>query len=40
MYAYLIYRHAIEWAFEAANLPIIKLSPWRYEYDAAFIRPA
>jgi hypothetical protein len=37
MYAYLIYRHAIEWAFEAANLPIIKLSPWPYEYDAAFI---
>ena len=37
MYAYLIYRNAIEWAFEAANLPIIKLSPWPYEYDAAFI---
>jgi hypothetical protein len=37
MYAYLIYRHAIEWAFEAANLPIIKLSPWQYDYDAAFI---
>ncbi len=37
MYAYLIYRHAIEWAFEAVNLPIIKLSPWRYAYDAAFI---
>ena len=29
--------HAIEWAFEAANIPIIKLSPWPYEYDAAFI---
>ena len=37
MYAYLIYRHAIEWAFEAANLPIIKLSPMPYEYNAAFI---
>ncbi|MFZ5996136.1 MAG: hypothetical protein ACOYW7_01415, partial [Nitrospirota bacterium] len=37
MYAYLIYRHAIEWAFEAAGLPLIKLSPWRYEYDAAFV---
>ena len=37
MYAYLIYRHAIEWAFDAANLPIIKLSPWQYAYDAAFI---
>jgi hypothetical protein len=37
MYAYLIYRRAIEWAFEAHNLPIIKLSPWRYEYNAAFL---
>ena len=37
MYAYSIYRNAIEWAFEAANLPIIKLSPWRYQYNAAFI---
>jgi hypothetical protein len=37
MYAYGIYRSAIEWAFEAANLPIIKLNPWRYPYDAAFI---
>jgi hypothetical protein len=37
MYAYLIFRRAIEWAFENANLPIIKLSPWRYPYDAAFI---
>ena len=37
MYAYLIYRHAIEWAFDAANLPIIKLSPWRYDYNAAFV---
>ena len=37
MYAYLIYRKAIEWAFEEAGLPIIKLSPWRYPYDAALI---
>jgi hypothetical protein len=36
MYGYLIYRRAIEWAFEDANLPIVKLSPWRYEYDAGF----
>ncbi len=34
-YSYLIYRNAIEWAFESANLPIIKVSPWPYEYDAA-----
>ena len=37
MYAYGIYRNAIEWAFDSANLPIVKLSPWRYAYDAAFV---
>jgi hypothetical protein len=37
MYAYLIYRNAIEGAFESANEPVIRLSPWRYQYDAAFI---
>jgi len=37
MYSYLILRRAIEWAFESANLPIVKLSPWRYPYDSAFI---
>ena len=37
MYAYLIYRNAIKWAFESANVPIIKLSPWKYQYDAAFV---
>ena len=37
MYAYTIYRGAIEWAFEAANLPLIKRSPWPYAYDAAFM---
>ena len=37
MYNYGIFREAIEWAFEATGLPIIKLSPWRYEYDSAFI---
>jgi hypothetical protein len=37
MYAYMIYRNAIEWAFEAARLPILKVSPWRYAYDSAFI---
>ena len=37
MYAYLIYRNAIEWAFETPNLPIIKLSPWQYDYNAAFM---
>ena len=37
MYAYVIYRSAVEWAFENANLPIVKVSPWRYPYDAAFV---
>ena len=30
MYAYVIYRKAIEWAFESFSVPIVKLSPWRY----------
>ena len=37
MYAYGIYRNAIAWAFESAKLPIVKLSPWQYAYDAAFV---
>ena len=37
MYAYLIFRRAIEWAFASANLPVPKLSPWPYQYDAAFM---
>ena len=37
MYAYGIYRNAIQQAFEAAGLPIIRLSPWAYRYDSAFI---
>ena len=27
-YSYLIFRRAIEWAFESANLPLVKVSPW------------
>ena len=37
MYAYKILRNAIEWAFTAQSLPVPKLSPWPYQYDAAFI---
>ena len=37
MYAYLIFRRAIEWAFERAQRPLAKLSPWPYDYDATFI---
>src|SRR5262249_49868738 len=37
MYAYAIVRRVIEWAFASANLPVFKLSPWPYPYDAAFM---
>jgi len=33
----LIFRRAIEWAFESALQPVVKLSPWPYQYDAAFM---
>jgi len=36
-YAYGIFRNAIEWAFEEARLPLPRLSPWPYAYDAAFM---
>ena len=37
MYSYMIFRNAIEWAFERVNIPIVKISPWQYPYDLAFI---
>ena len=37
MYAYVIIRRAIEWAFEAQNMPVPKISPWPYPYDAAWM---
>ncbi|HRT58357.1 MAG TPA: hypothetical protein P5038_17160, partial [Candidatus Paceibacterota bacterium] len=37
LYSYLIFRRAIEWAFETARMPIPKVSPWPYQYDAAFM---
>ena len=37
MYSYVILRKAIEWAFEASNVPMPRLSPWPYAYDAAFM---
>lgn len=37
MYAYTIYRSAVEWAFEEANLPLVKRSPWPFAYNAAFM---
>jgi len=35
MYAYGIFRNAIQQSFAAANLAIPKLSPWPFAYDAA-----
>ena len=37
MYVYGIFRSAIAWAFEEARLPVPRLSPWPYAYDAAFM---
>lgn len=37
MYTYMIFRRAIEWAFESAQRPVVKLSPWPYQYNAAFM---
>jgi hypothetical protein len=35
MYAYSIFRNAIQWAFQTAGLPVVRCSPWPYPYDAA-----
>ncbi len=37
MYAYMLFKKAIDWAFESANLPVAKLSPWPYPYDSAYM---
>ena len=37
MYAYSIFRSAIQWAFQSSGVPVVKLSPWPYPYDAAVI---
>jgi VCBS repeat-containing protein len=37
MYAYGIFRNAIQWAFQSASVPVAKLSPWPYAYNAAVI---
>jgi hypothetical protein len=35
--AYLIFRRAIEWAFQTAGLTVARLSAWPYAYDAAYM---
>lgn len=37
MYEYVIYRRAIEGAFASFGLPLIKVSPWPFRYDAALL---
>src|SRR6185369_17128798 len=37
MYIYTIFRRSVEWAFESAQIPIPKVSPWPYAYNAAFM---
>ena len=37
MYAYSIFKNAIEWAFQSAGLPVVRRSPWPYDYNAAVI---
>ena len=37
MYVYIVFRRAIEWAFQSAQRPVVKVSPWPYQYNAAFM---
>ena len=37
MYTYGIFRNAIQWAFGSATMPVAKVSPWPFAYDAAII---
>ena len=36
MYSYVIFRESIQWAFESLGMPVPRLSPWPYAYNAAF----
>jgi hypothetical protein len=36
MYAYAIFRKSIEMAFDLQRVPIPKVSPWQFQYNAAF----
>jgi len=36
-FTYAFFRRAIEWAFEANSVPLVKLAPWQYPMKAAFI---
>lgn len=36
VYPYVIFREAIQWSFESLAVPLPRLSPWPFPYDAAF----
>ena len=36
-FTYSFFKTAIEWAFQANNVPLIRLAPWQYPMKAAFI---
>jgi hypothetical protein len=37
MYEYVFFRKAIEWAFDTHGIPLARLSPWKYQYNSAFV---
>ena len=37
VHSYLTLRRTIEWAFETFDQPVVKLAPWPFQYDAAYI---
>jgi hypothetical protein len=36
-YEYMIFRQAVEWAFENCGVPLARLSAWPYQYNSAFV---
>jgi hypothetical protein len=37
VYEYIFISQAVSWAFQTRNTPLVKLSPWPYQYNSAFI---
>lgn len=36
-YEYTFFKEAVQWAFENSQVPLVRLSPWPYQYNSAFI---
>lgn len=36
-YEYTFFKEAVQWAFENNQVPLVRLSPWPYQYNSAFI---